>query len=110
MNQMIENNIQEYPGDNITSTEFFNCVRCMFEIKKNKKKNFYFSIQNFIVTCEVYIPAWVGYIQELPGMKNISLKNLQKLINHLSFDWYLVRIFILKKNKDLLIIYFFFIA
>ncbi len=31
---MIENNIQEYPGDNATLAEFFNSIRCMFEIKK----------------------------------------------------------------------------
>jgi hypothetical protein len=30
---MIENNIQEYPGDNATLAEFFNSIRCMFEIK-----------------------------------------------------------------------------
>jgi len=34
MNQMIENNIQEYPGDNETLAKFFNSIRCMFEIKK----------------------------------------------------------------------------
>ncbi len=34
MNQMIENNIQEYPGDNATLAEFFDSIRCMFETTK----------------------------------------------------------------------------
>jgi len=70
MNQMIENNVQEYPGDNATLAEFLNSVR---------------------LSCEVYTPTIVVYIQELPGFKNLSLKSLQKLISSRLFDWYLIK-------------------
>jgi len=62
MNQMIENNIQEYPGDNATLAEYFHSVRCMIEKKRNFRKIFLFY---FIVCCEIYTPATVVYIQEV---------------------------------------------
>ncbi len=34
MNQMIENHIQEYPGDDATLSEFHNSIRCMLKNKK----------------------------------------------------------------------------
>jgi len=70
MNQMIENNIREYPGDNATFAEFLNSVR---------------------LSCEVYTPTIVVYIQELPGFKNLNLKSLQRLISYRVFHWYLVK-------------------
>lgn len=30
MNQMIDNNIKEYPGDRATLAEFYNSIRCKF--------------------------------------------------------------------------------
>ncbi|CAF3634903.1 unnamed protein product [Rotaria sordida] len=70
MNQMIENNIQEYPGDNATLGEFFNSVR---------------------LCCQVYTHSTVLNIQELPGMKNICSKSLQKIISQRVFAWCLLK-------------------
>jgi hypothetical protein len=70
MNQMIENHIQEYPGDDATLTEFHNSIR---------------------LSCEVYTPSFVLYLQELPGLKNIGLNSLQKMIAHRLFDWFLIK-------------------
>lgn len=42
MNQMIENNIREYPGDNGTVAEFHNSIRCMFDKQKRFSKKFFF--------------------------------------------------------------------
>jgi hypothetical protein len=41
MNQMIENNIQEYPGDNATLAEYFNSIRCMIEKQNEFSKNIF---------------------------------------------------------------------
>ncbi|CAF1512032.1 unnamed protein product [Rotaria sp. Silwood1] len=70
MNKMIENNIQEYPGDNATLAEFFNSIR---------------------LCCQVYTHSTVLNVQELPGMRNISLKSLQKIISYRGFAWYLLK-------------------
>ncbi|CAF3092333.1 unnamed protein product [Rotaria sp. Silwood2] len=70
MNQMIKYNIQEYPGDNATLAEFFNSIR---------------------LCCQVYTHSTVLNVQELPGMKNISVKSLQKIISYRGFGWYLLK-------------------
>lgn len=38
MNQMIEHDIQEYPGDNAAIAEYYNSIRCMFEQERIFKK------------------------------------------------------------------------
>jgi len=61
MNQMIENKIKEYPGDNATLAEFFHSIRCMF-----KQRNFRVNLSfRFIVACEVYTPGLVVYVREV---------------------------------------------
>ena len=39
MEQMIEKNIQEYPGDNATLTEFFNALQCMQTFRYHVSKS-----------------------------------------------------------------------
>jgi hypothetical protein len=34
---MIENNINEYPGENATLAEFFNSIRCTFKNEKDAR-------------------------------------------------------------------------
>ncbi|CAF0895411.1 unnamed protein product [Adineta steineri] len=70
MHHMVENNIQEYPGATATLAEYYGSVR---------------------QSCQVYTRATVVYVQELPGMKNMSLKTLEKMIFHRSFEWYLLK-------------------
>ena len=42
MNQMIENSIKEYPGEQATLTEFDNSIRCMLN-REMKRMTFFFS-------------------------------------------------------------------
>ncbi|CAF1046874.1 unnamed protein product [Adineta ricciae] len=70
MHQMIDRNIQEYPGDNGTMGDFFRSIG---------------------LSCQVLTRATVLYVQELPGMKNIDMKTMEKLILHRAFGWYMLK-------------------
>lgn len=70
MNQMIDDNICEYPGDHASISEFLHSLR---------------------LCCQMYTRATVVYVQEIPGMKNINRNDLQKLIFHRSFDFFVLK-------------------
>ncbi|CAF4274305.1 unnamed protein product [Rotaria socialis] len=70
MNQMIENNIHECPGDSATVAEYFRSIG---------------------LCCQVFTRATVLYVQELPGMKNMSVKSLERLLTRRVFDWFMLR-------------------
>ncbi|UJR22545.1 hypothetical protein I4U23_025594 [Adineta vaga] len=70
MNQMIDNNIQEYPGDDQSTEEHHASIR---------------------LSCQLYTRATVIHVQELPGIKNIGLKTMEKLIFRRLFDWFMLK-------------------
>lgn len=70
MNLMIENNVRAYPGDQATLVDYHQSIQ---------------------LCCQVYIPAFINYIQELPGFKNIETESLRKLFSRRSFDWHVLK-------------------
>ncbi|UJR26525.1 hypothetical protein I4U23_007848 [Adineta vaga] len=70
MSHMIQDGINEFPGDNGTNEEFFQVLQ---------------------KSLAVITRSNVFYAQELPGMKNIDSNVLQKLLLRRSFDWFILK-------------------
>jgi hypothetical protein len=69
MNQMIDHNIQEYPGDGRTLEEFFVSIRRT--LKRRKFRPTFMSLPlSVAVSCQVYTRAMVLYMQEVTEMQH----------------------------------------